>query len=405
MNRDENLEQLANIIKDYRKGELEFTPDKQHVEKWLSQFLPETQDVILFEILHIFREWYFTNQYVDERIDRIPPYLQKKQCYSSMHSVFDSVFFLNLQNDGQSQHTIISRFADRVYEQYGISINTEIKDNIKHYIYVDDGLYTGSRARKDILDCISCLPQTSRLEVFYIMVCESAFRYTKQFLSDYAQKHNVNLSMHNWKTIWNDKTSSRNSDGSKESWNLHHDCLWPDPSLKANSEVVAFIEKFPSVSKSGEKYLFRKKQWASDAGPFTSVDNRNIVEKEFLLQGIKILSKVSENKGMYPLGYNLWPSFGLGSVCSFDMNISNTCPLVLWWGNNKEKGNALDSWYPLLPRRVNGSAEIKLPLDDVVYWGERNSMDQYNMCPDCGNFFGLEDDGGNGFCVNCAWKH
>ena len=67
--------------------------------------------------------------------------------------------------------------------------------------------------------------------------------------------------------------------------------------------------------------------------------------------------------------------------------------------------NALDSWYPLLPRRVNGSAEIKLPLDDVVYWGERNSMDQYNMCPDCGNFFGLEDDGGNDFCVNCAWKH
>ena len=63
MNSDENLEQLANIIKDYRKGELEFTPDKQHDEKWLSQFLPETQDVILFEILHIFREWYFTNQY------------------------------------------------------------------------------------------------------------------------------------------------------------------------------------------------------------------------------------------------------------------------------------------------------------------------------------------------------
>lgn len=78
MNRDENLEQLANIIKDYRKGELEFTPDKQHVEKWLSQFLPETQDVILFEILHIFREWYFTNQYVDERIDRIPPLFAEK---------------------------------------------------------------------------------------------------------------------------------------------------------------------------------------------------------------------------------------------------------------------------------------------------------------------------------------
>lgn len=39
------------------------------------------------------------------------------------------------------------------------------------------------------------------------------------------------------------------------------------------------------------------------------------------------------------------------------------------------------------------------------YWGERNILDHYNMCPDCRDKFGLEDDGGNGFCVNCTWKH
>ena len=41
----------------------------------------------------------------------------------------------------------------------------------------------------------------------------------------------------------------------------------------------------------------------------------------------------------------------------------------------------------------------------MALWGEKNSMDQYNMCPDCGTYFGLEKDGGNGFCIDCAWKH
>lgn len=37
------------------------------------------------------------------------------------------------------------------------------------------------------------------------------------------------------------------------------------------------------------------------------------------------------------MGYNLTPSFGFGSFCATDLNISNTCPIVLWWGNVIEK--------------------------------------------------------------------
>jgi hypothetical protein len=87
------------------------------------------------------------------------------------------------------------------------------------------------------------------------------------------------------------------------------------------------------------------------------------------------------------------------------MNISNTCPLVLWWGNNTTQGDVLDNWYPLLPRRVNSREDSKNHWDDMVFWGARNTMDQYNLCPDCGWHFRLEEDGGNGFCVECAWKH
>ena len=111
MNRETNLAQLANIIKDYRKGEIDYTPDAEHVSKWLSQFSPENQDVILQETLHVFKDWYLSNEYVDEKVDRIPQYLQKKYNYPTIHSVCNSVSFLNLQKDGDSQHTIISRFA------------------------------------------------------------------------------------------------------------------------------------------------------------------------------------------------------------------------------------------------------------------------------------------------------
>lgn len=103
-----------------------------------------------------------------------------------------------------------------------------------------------------------------------------------------------------------------------------------------------------------ERHLFRTYPWTNDAGIFSCVENRSIVEREFLLKGIEIASKTHcDENGLYPLGFNLWPSLGFGSFCATYLNISNTCPLVLWWGNVVERGDLLDCWYPLLPRRVN----------------------------------------------------
>lgn len=404
MNRETNLVLLANIIKDYRKGEIDFVLDIDHIDKWLRQFSPENQDVILQETLHVFKEWYFSNEYVDEKVDRIPNYLQNKYHYPTIHSVCNSVSFLSLQKDGNSQQAIISRLAERMCERHGISIKTTIDEDINHYVYFDDGLYTGSRARKDLEEIICYLPKNSILEVFYIVACESAFLYTKKIVLALANQCGITLLMHSWKTLYDVKSSEWSEDGT-ERWCTHHDCLWPMPSLKADADVCAYIGSLTSISDAAKSYLFRKVNWAYDAGIFTTAENRAIVEKEFLLQGIKILNSVSERKGLYPLGYNSFPTLGLGSLCAFEMNITNTCPLVLWWGNNTTKGDVLDNWYPLLPRRVNPREESKNHWDDMVFWGEKNTMDQYNMCPDCGWYFGSEEDGGNGFCVKCAWKH
>lgn len=29
----------------------------------------------------------------------------------------------------------------------------------------------------------------------------------------------------------------------------------------------------------------------------------------------------------------------------------------------------------------------------------------YDVCPDCGEKIGMQNDGGNGFCINCALNH
>ena len=80
--------------------------------------------------------------------------------------------------------------------------------------------------------------------------------------------------------------------------------------------------------------------------------------------------------------------------------------MVLWWGNLEKNGSVLDDWYPLLPRRTNAETEEN---HNALNWEDENedtmTKDQYNMCPDCYCYFGIERDGGNGYCIDCAWRH
>lgn len=45
-------------------------------------------------------------------------------------------------------------------------------------------------------------------------------------------------------------------------------------------------------------------------------------------------------------------------------------------------------------------------VEESYYFEDSNiSKDIYNICPDCGKYFGFERDGGNGFCIECASKY
>ena len=60
MNRDEKIAELASLIQHYREGELDFELDSEHVKKWLFQFAPDNQDIILDETVFILKKWFKT---------------------------------------------------------------------------------------------------------------------------------------------------------------------------------------------------------------------------------------------------------------------------------------------------------------------------------------------------------
>jgi len=316
--------------------------------------------------------------------------------------------FVDIQKIGQSQKQLIQMLRSRLDEQYQLELNVQITEEKRNYVYIDDGLYTGSRARKDLPELIYKISPGSTLDVFYLVAGSNGLAYTVDKIAPTAEHHGIMVSLHRMKNIENIRKVNRQyvGDSYKETYAPFQLCLWPDKKFQKIQSISDYEKYLQSIDPQNIIRLYRETPWNNDSGIFSSVYNRNIVECEFLSKGIEIISSISSPKGKYPLGYSLWPSFGFGSFCASDLNISNTCPLVLWWGNIEKQGNILDDWYPLLPRRINSINDDMSTTEDDSIGIMHDFSIQYNMvCPDCGKEFGIETDGGNGFCIDCAWKH
>ena len=56
MQKDIMEREIAEIIKGFRQDSIEIEMNQEHVHKWISQFSPDTQNIILEETLHILKE-------------------------------------------------------------------------------------------------------------------------------------------------------------------------------------------------------------------------------------------------------------------------------------------------------------------------------------------------------------
>lgn len=328
MGRKKETKELASIIKNFRKGELDVKLDEEHVERWLSQFSEESQDVILAETTRIFSRWYFNRDYIkNEFLDKVIDELMQRYSFQSIDDLCNNVVFISMQKIGQSQKILVDMLEKCLAKKNDVSLQKKAE---------------------------GCT-----LDAFFMLVYLGSFRYVEKQIKDKFENKKINLNMFFRNGLETDKYIEYIDWG--YNYNAHQEHLWPSHQLRSIPEFAQYgdwvVQELQSRESKAVKYVYRSGLWENDAGIFSSVQNRNIVEREFFLQGLKIYESLSEPKGKYPLGYNTYPSFGFGSFCASDLNISNTCPLVLWWGNLEKHGDALDSWYPLLLRRTNPKAD------------------------------------------------
>ena len=141
------LQSLARTISDFRRNEIApITPT--HIERWLNQFEAADQFTILAEMNSLMKRFYFSRIRVKECLRK---FLSDDVLTTNNPKVLlPHVYFLNIQNKGNSQSALLTIVDEILHEDYGCSIAMSGTGNIETYIYIDDCIFTGNRIRYDL---------------------------------------------------------------------------------------------------------------------------------------------------------------------------------------------------------------------------------------------------------------
>ena len=150
-------------------------------------------------------------------------------------------------------------------------------------------VFLDGAGRKELKEVISTLPKGASLDVFYLLGATQGMDYSAEQLRPFAQGQRINLQFFRMKPIYNHKKASIEChDGAwTSSYYSEHSCLWPERSVESAAEIKEYIDSNIRPYLKSDTYLFRYGHWTNDCGIFSSIDNRRIVELEFLKKGNK----------------------------------------------------------------------------------------------------------------------
>jgi hypothetical protein len=342
------LTEIAEIIRDYRKDEIPLI-DINHVQKWICQFDKTAQKIILKETRKLLSELYISEDSLRKLFNDI--LILKDLTEGKPKYYWSSVSVLDIQGNGNSQKEMNQIFLEEAKKKHKIKI--PINDySKKNLIYLDDFMFTGNRALNDVK---KLLLENELTDVKIEFVFMGWYTYGQYYFNQRFDKLC--------------KETSRNI--SFRMWSYEHLRLENRLYYKNNSESLwmksASADVYTRLGINKNDIKLREVIPNPTYRFFSSENNRQILEDQFLKYGIQILSDCeSPSFTMHPLGFSPFRGFGFGAIVTSFRNCPNNCPLVLWWGDiTKTSGNSLDNWYPLLPRKVyNKNQNIVLVYDD-----------------------------------------
>lgn len=352
---DEFIEKILSIIENYRLEDVDWLfkkIDAAHIKRWINQFHESDREFLLSELLHILPSSYLSKENTLQTFTSEFEILSNDYGYSNVADFLDETIFLDCQDSEKSQKILLEFIDDILQEKYNYKLENCGSKEVKNWIYIDDVLASGKTFRDDIIGEITKFGfdefKASKINLiasFFILHSWGVKNTT------YALGQSLGFELGNRLKFYR----VSNIDNYP-----HINYYNPEPKFnhvypKESDLGKNFLEFIENAFERGydmtnEKHAFRNPEFPKAEEFYSSAENRDRYEDILLKKGIEIINSIENLKaqsirplGMTPPGYK---TLGTGSHFFTWRNISNTCPLVFWWGNN---------WYPLFPVKNRGS--------------------------------------------------
>ena len=290
------LKSIANTIQDYRGGSLP-QPLTAHVERWVQQFDAAVQLPILQEIDHVLKNIYFSKEDVAKFLRGTMR--TAKLTGDRPDKFWHSASFLDIQGGGSSQTDMLALFSEQLEVEYGFGID-DCGQGDEVFIYLDDGIFTGNRVRRDLENWISGnAPAHAKVHVITIAQHSGGQFYANREVQKAIQASGKKIDITWWRAIELEdrKTYSASSDV------LRPTEIPNDPAVQAYIAAMRYAPTLRTAGNPGTANLF-----SSDAAKI-------LLEQEFLKTGVHI-RQICPNLGdtQRPLGHITLETLGFGSL-------------------------------------------------------------------------------------------
>ncbi|SUJ16215.1 Uncharacterised protein [Sphingobacterium spiritivorum] len=352
------IDSIVDIIKDYRKENISdegVVMDKAHVNKWINQFDAESREFVLNELLHLLRKSYLSYDQVSNHIRNMFGIISSELSYNTVNELLNHSIFQRTQKEYKSQHLYLGLIEHWLEIDYKIKINTS-DSSIQNIFYIDDILGSGGTFIREIKEVINDIGLRNFLDKKIKIICcftvlhRWAMRNVKFQLQNILKVDKSYIDNHfKFYRVFEIENDPHIGFGNNDNPSFDH--VYPIETPLGN-EVLGFIQANirNDYEFRNEKHAFRNEDYPVQESYFSSNYNRKRYEYILLEKGFEIMKRIDFEmaRGLRPLGMTNPSNKTLGTGTHYFSwrNISNTCPLVFWWGKN--------DWYPLFPVQNRG---------------------------------------------------
>jgi len=325
--RSDLLDKIADLIADYREGELGFPMNVAHVDRWVRQFASDVHETILVELSHVLERTYIGREEMQKAVMAVAT---DSYLTGGNHARFwRNALVMPMQTRGRSQHEMVALVDEALKSACGTSLYEEGSGPPGPYVYLDDFSFSGETIGNDLAGWIrSDAPQVADIVIYTLARHRRGMAKALRDINRVADFVRKDI-----RVTWLSRVEFEDRFPTPYS----PDVLRPtEPPEEAVTEAYMAGLRQP---------MYRKPGQTGTLGLYSSEEGRSLLEQYLLVAGAHVLQRCPKlnYRNMRPLGYDTWDSTGFGSMLVSYRNCPNNAPLALWAG---------DPWYPLFPRRT-----------------------------------------------------